>query len=174
MNQIEFIERLRRTLAGSLSSGQVAEHVRYYQEYIRMEMGKGRSEAEVLAGLGDPRLLAKSIIEASKRSGVNEGSNRTYDEEMAGGAYRNPYSGAYGHSGQDDAYDGNRAEEVYSRNPSANRVFRVPGWLILLIITVAVVLVIGLALSLISVLAPIMIPVLIAILLVWVFRGDGR
>ena len=87
MDRIEFIEKLQRALAGGVNSSQVAENVRYYQEYIDVEMRKGRSEEEVLTSLGDPRLLAKSIIEANKRAGVNEGTNRNYDEETADGAY---------------------------------------------------------------------------------------
>ena len=62
MNRNEFIDKLQRTLAGGLNCNQVADNVRYYQDYIDTEIRKGRSEADVLAGLGDPRLLAKSII----------------------------------------------------------------------------------------------------------------
>lgn len=149
MNRIEFIEKLQRALAGGLNSNQVTEHVRYYQEYIDMEIRKGRSEAEVLTGLGDPRLLAKSIIEANKRAGTSEGTNRTYDEEM---------------TNADNTY----RESAYR----ADKVFRMPGWLLLLIVTVVVILIIGVAFHLISILAPILIPVLIVILLVRVFRGD--
>lgn len=148
MNRVEFIEKLQRALAGGLNSNQVMDHVRYYREYIDTEMRKGRSEADVLAGLGDPRLLAKSIIEANKQAGAGEGTNRTYDEEMTG------TDNTYRH----DAYNG--------------RTFHIPGWLILLIVTVAVILVIGIAFSLISLFAPIIIPVLIVILLVWVFKRD--
>ena len=95
MNRIEFMEKLQRALAGGLNSRQVTENVRYYQEYIDMEIRKGKSEAEVLSGLGDPRLLAKSIIEANKRAGRSEGTNLNYDEEVvgngAGGSYSNTY-----------------------------------------------------------------------------------
>ena len=82
MNRMEFIERLQRALAGGLNSRQVRENVRYYQEYIDTEIRKGRSESEVLTSLGDPRLLAKSIIEANKRAGYSQGSNLHYDEDV--------------------------------------------------------------------------------------------
>ena len=75
MDKREFIEKLQRTLAGGLGNAQVAENVRYYQEYIESEMQKGNTEEEVLSQLGDPRLLAKSIIEANKRAGASYGSN---------------------------------------------------------------------------------------------------
>lgn len=171
MNRIEFIEKLQRALAGGLNSNQVTDHVRYYQEYIDMEIRKGKNETEVLAGLGDPRLLAKSIIEANKRAGAGEGTNRIYDDEMAG-AGKTYRSGVYSDAAYGDRYSNGRSYGTYESNGDGGRVFRIPGWLILLIVTVVVILIIGVAFSLISVLAPIIIPVLIVILLVRVFKSD--
>lgn len=158
MNRNEFIDKLQRTLAGGLNCNQVADNVRYYQEYIDTEIRKGKSEADVLAGLGDPRLLAKSIIEANKHAGVNEGTNQGYDEEMT----------------EDSMYgsENSREDAYYGATSGSGRVFRVPGWLIMLIVTVVVILIIGVAFSLISVLAPIIIPVLIVILLIRIFRDN--
>lgn len=146
MDRTEFLDRLQRTLAGGVNSSQVAENMRYYQEYIDTEIRKGRSEADVLSGLGDPRLLAKSIIEANKRAGYVEGTNQNYDEER-----------------QDDSASGN------GRGYSG--AVRVPGWLILLIVTVVLLLIIGVIFSVISILAPIMIPVLIVVLLYHFIRS---
>ena len=73
MNKKEFIEKLQRSLASGLGSSQVADNVRYYQDYIESEIRKGKSEEEVIASLGDPRLLAKSIIEANKHTGESYG-----------------------------------------------------------------------------------------------------
>lgn len=140
------MDRLQRALAGGVNSSQVAENVRYYQDYIDTEIRKGRSEAEVLSGLGDPRLLAKSIIEANKRAGYVEGTNQNFDEET-----------------QDDRAQG-RAGASFS-------AVRVPGWLILLFVIVIALLVIGLIFSAISLLAPIIIPVLLVILLYHFIRG---
>ena len=64
MNKEEFVTKLQQALSGGMASGQVAEHVRYYREYIDSEILKGRTEEEVLAQLGDPRLLARSIKDA--------------------------------------------------------------------------------------------------------------
>ena len=78
MDRTEFIERLQRALAGGVNSSRVAENVQYYREYIDMEIRKGRSEEEVLGSLGDPRLLAKSIIEANKSRGVYDRDTSPY------------------------------------------------------------------------------------------------
>ena len=157
MNRMEFIERLQRALAGGLNSRQVRENVRYYQEYIDTEIRKGRSESEVLTSLGDPRLLAKSIIEANKRAGYSQGSNLHYDEDVVD-------------SGSDEqtyTYDAGENRDVYEEDMTGEaRVFRMPGWLLLLIVTVGVLLIIGVAFSLISAMAPILIPVLLIMLII--------
>lgn len=149
MDKSEFIEKLQRALAGGLNSGQVAENVRYYQEYIDSEIRRGRSEAEVMAQLGDPRLLAKSIIEANKRAGASYGSNREYDDEVS-------------QDGQE--------WETEGRMPQGRRIM-LPGWLVMLIITVIVVLVIGAATALLSFFAPVILAVLVVTLVVKVVQG---
>lgn len=148
MEKREFIDKLQRALAGGLNSSQVAENVRYYEEYIDSEIRKGKSEADVMEQLGDPRLLAKSIIEANKRAGASYGSNREYDEEVS-----------------EDIEDYGRG-----RNPGENRVVMLPGWLILLIVTVAVVLIIGIVTSLLAFFAPVIIAVLIILLVYKIFQ----
>lgn len=134
------MDRLQRALAGGVNSSQVAENVRYYQDYIDAEIRKGRSETDVLSGLGDPRLLAKSIIEANKRAGYIEGTNQNFDEER-----------------QEDS-----ARESMGASGAA---VRMPGWLIILIVTVVALIIIGLIFRMISFLAPVIIPVLIVVLI---------
>ncbi len=146
MDRTEFMDRLQRSLAGGVNSSQVAENVRYYQDYIDMEIRKGRSEAEVLSTLGDPRLLAKSIIEANKRAGYVEGTNQNFDEET-----------------QEDV----RSQE----GRVSGGAMRVPGWLIILFVVVIALLIIGVVFSVISLLAPIIIPVLIVVLLYHFIRS---
>ncbi len=152
MNKTEFIERLQRALAGGLNSSQVADNVRYYQEYIDSEVRKGCREEEVIARLGDPRLLAKSIIEANKHAGTSYGSNREYDEEVA------------------DDWQSRRAED---EKPHVRNIM-LPGWLVMLIATVIVIVVIGLVTSLFYLFAPVIIIALIIVLAVKVFRSNSR
>ncbi len=145
MDRTEFVDKLQHALSGGLGSALVAENVQYYREYIDVEIRKGRSEEEVIGSLGDPRLLAKSIIEANKRTGQNEGTNRNYDEET-------PESG-------------------YGSQEAAQGAVHVPGWLILLIVVVVLLLIIGVAFSVISFLAPVIIPVLVVLLVINFIKG---
>lgn len=151
MDKREFIDKLQRALAGGLGSSMVMENVRYYEEYIDSEVRKGRSESDVLAQLGDPRLLAKSIIEANKRAGESYGSNRGYDEEMA------------------DSDD----ERERGRTAVGGKTVMLPGWLILLIVTVVVIVIIGVVTSLLAFFAPVIIAVLVVLLVVKIFQGKN-
>lgn len=148
MDRREFIDKLQRALAGGLSSSLVAENVRYYGEYIDSEIRKGKTETEVLNTLGDPRLLAKSIIEANKQAGASYGSNREYDDEVSDGVQE--------HARDRNAFDG--------------KPIMLPGWLILLIITVVVIIIIGLVTSLLAVFAPVIIVALVVLLIVKIFQ----
>ena len=64
MSREEFLTELRKALQGRVSQQTVNDNLRYYEEYILTESHKGKTEAEVIAELGNPRLLAKSIIDA--------------------------------------------------------------------------------------------------------------
>lgn len=65
MTRFEFTKILRKTLSGRVSHEIVNENVAYYETYIDTEIKKGRSEREILQELGDPRLLAKTIIDTT-------------------------------------------------------------------------------------------------------------
>ena len=65
MTEQAFLTELRDALKGSVDSQTINENVRYYEEYIETEVRKGRSMEEVLESLGNPRLLAKTVIDTS-------------------------------------------------------------------------------------------------------------
>ncbi|MBR6770958.1 MAG: hypothetical protein IKM28_06925 [Lachnospiraceae bacterium] len=141
MNRMEFIDTLQRALSGSLGRSSVNENIRYYQEYIDTQIRTGQAEQEVIDSLGDPRLLAKSIIEAAR----NE--NRSYSST---------------HSVCDEVYeDGVRMQKNQGFSP---RSIKIPSWLILIIILLLVVLVLGIVGTIVTTLLPILIPVICVVL----------
>jgi len=73
----EFLDSLRLALSGKVPGNIVTENLQYYNDYINTEIRKGRSEEEVLESLGDPRLIARTIVAANKK-----------DDEPAGSGYR--------------------------------------------------------------------------------------
>ena len=69
MNKKEFLQALRGELTNSVSGEVIEEQLRFYSDYINMEIAKGRGEEEVVAELSAPNLLARSIIEAAEAGG---------------------------------------------------------------------------------------------------------
>ncbi len=147
MTRSEFMDSLHRALAGSLTSSTVNENMRYYEEYFDTQIRSGQSEEEIIAGLGEPRLLAKTIIQASKYQAQNF-SNQEYDEVYEDGS-------------QDDSRNG----RGYSP-----KIYRMPGWLLLIIVLVVAFVVISVLSSVVSMLLPIIIPVFCVVLIVRMLR----
>ena len=160
MNKYDFITELQKHLTGKVSPQKVQELTRYYQDYIDTEIRKGKTEEEVLTSLGEPRLLAKSIVTAE---GMDDYSEDDYREH----GYANEMN-------EDDI-------------PKAQFVFNgkvVPRWkiwavviaviLVLLIILSIVGQLLGLAFMLIfKFVLPILIPIII-VYLIYVLFFDRR
>ncbi len=99
MTQREFLDTLKRALNGQVPPHVVTENLHYYDTYIYEEIGKGRLERDVMEELGDPRLLARTIIDAeeSSRTSRRRQSSMYADvyEEDEGSSYGEPARGAF-------------------------------------------------------------------------------
>lgn len=82
MEKKEFLDILRESLAGNVPASEVEENIRYYKDYIENE---AESEEEALKQLGDPHLIARTIIDSFKAS---KGPMADFYTEQA----RNEYS----------------------------------------------------------------------------------
>lgn len=84
MNRVEFLEGLNEALKGEVDSKEYQETIKYYSDYIEAKMREGLSEEEVVESLGNPRLIAKSILQVrenkSKESGRQE---QNYENKSA-------------------------------------------------------------------------------------------
>lgn len=65
MDKENFLRMLQNALVGAVGPEVVNENMSYYENYINTQIRMGKSEEEVFAQLGDPRLIAKSIISAN-------------------------------------------------------------------------------------------------------------
>ena len=163
MNKQEFVDRLRMALNGRVSPSLVMDNVNYYEDYINTEIRKGRTEEEVLESLGDPRLIARTIIQ------TNGGDNRSgYRNTVYGnGEYREA-------GGQQNAHHkyNTDAQETYGthQNKVANVFAKLPGWVWLILGILVVVLIFSAVFSVLSFLAPVLIPILVVLFLVKLFR----
>ena len=91
MNRHEYMDAISRTLSGRVSPDVQKETLAYYKDYIQGEIVKGNSEEMVLATLGDPKLLAKTVIasqpepygpETRERSAVPESEKLSQDRKL--------------------------------------------------------------------------------------------
>ncbi|MCM1569641.1 MAG: DUF1700 domain-containing protein [Roseburia sp.] len=145
MSKAEFLEKLRLALNGRIHAPEVADNLNYYEDYINTQIRLGKSEEEVIDALGDPRLIARTIIGTS-------GREQQVDEIDAGAAHA-----------QGEYWE--RAEKH-----SLKRIFRIPAWVWLIIMILAVVLILGMVFSLLSFLVPFILPLLVVLFLVKLFR----
>ena len=77
MSKTEFLDILYNQLSGQMPEGSVAAHVQYYRNYIEDEQQKGRTETDILNDLGDPRLIARTLLDTEVDAG-NPQNGSTY------------------------------------------------------------------------------------------------
>ena len=148
MNRKEFLEILRSQLAGQMQEGKAAAHIRYYEDYIQSQVRGGRSEQEVLQELGDPRLLARTIVETSSLK--NPDTVYTVDEE---------------------------GQNSYGTSEDRVKIHTFTGWkatLLMVVVVAAIILFVVAILGLAFYLLPI---ILVVGAVIWLFRwltGSGR
>lgn len=84
MNRAEFLDTLRSQLSGQMHEGRVAAHVRYYEDYIQSQVRSGRNEQDVLTELGDPRLIARTLLDTDVDDGQEDYAEYSTYSENAG------------------------------------------------------------------------------------------
>lgn len=154
MTRQEFLTGLREALEGELDRRTVQEHVAYYDSYIIEETGKGRKEADVTAELGDPWVIARSIISMAAERGQDQDGPRT--------------------SGRGD---GARDEDA-ARSGGTVHVFGFDTWWKKLLLVLGVIgiflLVIAVIGGIFSLLMPILVPLLLIVLIFRLLGGTRR
>lgn len=147
MNKAEFLAELRERMAAEGADALIPENLNYYDRYISEQCEKGKTEQEVLEELGNPALIARSILEAAgyEVDGIpdrREGSSRQerevrFDTHM-------------------DAVHADRSGKI---------IFVLAFILILVLLILA---------GLFWILSPILVPVLLFACILRIFRGGGR
>ncbi|WP_274939740.1 DUF1700 domain-containing protein [Chordicoccus furentiruminis] len=128
MTRQEFTDRLAARLAESLPPSAVRSQVRYYEGYIDAEIRNGKTEEEATAGLGDPVLIARSILESphseadftvsdgdAYEEGSYQGANQP-GESGAGDALTDTTPGGTENGSGREAAERGRTETAGSRN----------------------------------------------------------
>jgi uncharacterized membrane protein len=168
MTKQEFIDRLRAALNGRIPTAQVTDTINYYEEYIITEIRKGRTESDVMDSLGDPRLIAKTIIQTSAGADGYAGGAESSGASYQGGQYSsdNFYNTGYNNAGYRNAYE----NDGYYDNNSSKKNTKLPGWLSLIIFIIIAFVVIVILFNVLSFFAPLIIVMASVILMVKLFR----
>lgn len=161
MNKTEFIEILRNTLTGEVDGSVVSENVQYYTQYIQSQMNQGRSEQEIMDELGDPRLIARTIIDTSAGGAYHNGSQSAYSE-----AYTDAGSSGSDTSGRQRGF---QIHFGSSRNQSTFQMI-----LNILLVVLVVITILVLAVNVLAFVLPIIIPIFIVLWIVRLFSGGSR
>ena len=77
MSKTEFLDILYNQLSGQMPEGNIAAHVQYYRNYIEKQQRTGRTESDILNELGDPRLIARTLLDTEVGAG-NPQNGSTY------------------------------------------------------------------------------------------------
>lgn len=160
MDRNEFVSTLRAVLAGEVPAAVVEDNVRYYDSYISQEIASGKSEAEVLEALGDPRLIARTIIDTQGQQGGYQ--EQTYYTEEEPSREKGFHAEFNDEGGVDIKY----------------RRFNFNTWYGKLLVAVVVVLIVALVLAIMGGflmwVLPVLIPVYVILRLIRLFFDDRR
>lgn len=146
MGKEEFLQGLAGALSGNIPPERVRENLRYYESYIKGEIKKGRSEKEVLEELGDPRLIARTILDTTP-----EALEGGYEEYRAFRLY---------------ASSPERSEENQTGEPHI-RVYDLNKWYWKVLGMISLVLIMTLIITVVTGLLGILISILPVLIVVW-------
>ena len=127
MTKNEFIDSLREYLSYELPDRLVKSHMQYYNDYFREQLAEGKSAQAVCDELGDPRLIARTIIDSEKagEDGIpNSGDEPDFCEEMFGEGGEK--AGA-GFQGADSTSSGNGTRSVKTSDSGSGNGFNIMG-----------------------------------------------
>lgn len=169
MSREDFLQGLETSLSGNIPPTAVRENLRYYSDYIQAEVGKGRAEADVMDELGDPRLIARTIMDTTPGAG-----DGVYEEYHSYGPFGRPF----GDGGGSDGSGSQGAGGTGARGNNSVHYYDLSKWYWKLFAVILVVAVITLVITIVTGLLSLVIPLLpvigLVILIMWFIRGFGR
>lgn len=153
MDRNEFVSTLRAALTGEVSPAVVEDNVRYYQDYISQEIASGKSEKEVLDSLGDPRLIARTIVDTQGDASCQDGPAYGYYEKEP-----EEQKGFHAEFNDEGGID------IKYKKFNFNTWY---GKLLVTVVLIAIlVLIVALITGILSVVLPVLVPILIVVFLV--------
>ncbi len=160
MTKQEFLDELRSCLVGRVDERELQAQISYYDSYITHEVNSGRTVEEVMDGLGSPRLIAKTVIQAymAKDDPISRQYNSSYNNDY------NNYKG--NNSGQQEYYSDSGED-----NPNGSLGDRIWKTVSLISVLFVVILVLGFVFRVIIYLIPVFIFITGLYLLIKIFTS---
>lgn len=87
MTKNDFMDKLREYLSYELPERLVVPHIKFYNDYFKEQVSEGKKLQDVVDELGDPQLIARTIIDSEKAGadGIpNSDDDPDFSEEMYG------------------------------------------------------------------------------------------
>ncbi len=170
MNKDDFLRGLQNALSGEVPPTVVRDNLKYYDDYIKTELQNGREEEQVMDELGDPRLIARTIIDTTP--GAGEGG---FEE------YRSFGNFGFGGGSSAESYGSEPQAEPDSRRQSGHGnihyydlnkwYWKLAGIVLIILIVMLIVMVIT---GILSILIPLVPFFIITMVLMWFFNGGSR
>ena len=159
MSKEEYLRGLEEALAGEVPASVIRENMNYYNSYLSQEMAKGRTVDEISEEIGEPRIVAITIIDSCEASGEAFGTD--------GDPYGTDGERSYESSYDINPYGGNASPQIHYFN--LNKWY----WKLLLILMALVVgsLVLNIVGGIFALLIRFAGPILIIFLVIWFFRN---
>lgn len=109
MSREEFLRGLEEALAGEVPASVVRDNLNYYSSYLSQELAKGRTMEEIIEEIGEPRIVARTIIDSTDAA-AEAGDYGAYEDRSSRDGYGNSGYGSYdgGRSGYGNSYDSGR------------------------------------------------------------------
>lgn len=162
MSREEFLSGLEAALSGNVPSSVVRENLDYYNNYIRTEQAGGRPEGEIMEELGDPRLIARTIVDTTPGGGDGQ-----FEEYHSYGAFSG--RGEHASAGQEQRQDRGYGKVHY---------YDLSKWYWKLLAVVVVILIFSVVITVVTGFLSLVIPLLpvigLVLLIMWFVQGPRR
>ena len=151
MNKLQFVEQMRRSLSSIDDYTYVNDTIAYYENYIESQIRMGKSEEQVMQELGDPRLIAKSIV----------ASHMTEDESQDNHAYQN----------REKRFAEQSTPTVLNLN---GKIINLPSWLLKILSVLAAGVILLLLFTVLRILSPFLMIGFVGYMIYRLITGKGR
>lgn len=134
MTKTEFKDGLRTALTGELPDAEIENNIRFYDDYIRTK-SVGNNEEDIVGQLGEPRLIAKTIIDTYQ---ITHGP--IYNGSKHEGAYQDAHT-TDGNAYEDDRSNYDNKSKDYERGFKVQIHSSLTWYQKLLIVIIAIILI---------------------------------